>query len=241
MVPFSPLLRRMRWLYVGLASGAALLFLVLIRFPERGSIGPLAFGLQKMFNLTGAFDRVWYHWFDRNYGLAVYTPWVVLAFWAVVYYLPRLRRLRVGYTESASLAVLGYCLMFGLWSTNLGASVAGRYLCAAIPLMAILVALWCGQRGSLLNLRTALAAALLCISGAFVLVSIWVPMQPYRLFGGYTGIFQEYWALHWNDPDTGNSALPLGIALLSLVAVTKLAAIYRSRTAGGERARMASR
>src|ERR1039458_994545 len=130
--------------------------------------------------------------------------------------------------------------MFGPWVQHRGDSVPGRYLCSAIPLMAILVALWCRQGGSLLNPRTALAAALLCISAAFVAISIRVPIQPYRLFRGYTGIFQAYWGLHWGDPNTGNSPRLLGLALLSVLAATKVAASYRSRTAGGGRPRLAA-
>jgi hypothetical protein len=236
MIPFSPVVRRMRWLYVGFACGAVALCAVLIRFPEPGSIGAANFAtLGSQFVLTGAFDRLWPSWFDRRFGLAVYTPWVVLAFWAVVYYLPRLRPLRVGYTESAATAVLGYCLMFGLWVQHPGASVPGRYLCSAVPLMAILVALWCRRGGSLLNPRTVLAAALLCISVAFVVVSIQVPIQPNFLFRSYSRIFQEYWSRRWDVPNPVESPRPLGIVIVALLTATKLGALFLSRSAAPPR------
>jgi len=232
MIPFSPVLRRMRWLYAGFACGAVLLCAVLIRFPEPGSIGATNFAAQEsQFILTGAFDRLWLSWFDRNFGLAVCTPWVVLAFWAVVYYLPRFPPLRVGYTESAALAVLGYSLMFGLWVQHPGASVPGRYLCSAVPLMAILVVLWCRQGGSLLNPRTVLVAILLCISVAFVVTSIRVPIQPHSLFGGYRRIFQEYWSKRWDVAGPVASPRPLGIAIVALLTATKLGALILSRSA----------
>lgn len=235
MVPFSPLLRRMRWLYAGLAAGAALLLAVLIRFPDPGSIGATNFATQgSQFLLGGAFDRLWYSWFDRNYGLVVYTPWVVLVFWAAIYYLPRLRPLRVGYTESAALAALGYCLIFGPWVQAPGTSAPGRYLCSAIPLMAILVALWCAKGGSLLNSRTALASTLLCISVAFVTASIWVPAPPYSLFSRYTQIYQEYWSTS-ELPNPVDSSRPLGIAIVAMVSVTKFGALFLSRS-GNRRA-----
>ncbi len=223
MVLFSPVMRRMRWLYAGLACGTLLLIAVLIRFPEPGSIGATNFASQgSQFLLDGAFGRLWRSWFDRRFGLVVYTPWVLLAFWAVVYHLPRLRSFRVGYTQSAAIALLGYCLMFGLWVQHPGASVPGRYLCAAVPLMAILVTLWCAQTGKLLNPRTVLAAALLCISVKYVLVSLWIPLQPWRLYPGYTSLYPEYWGPAWATPDNGNAPRFLGITLLILVIAGKL-------------------
>jgi len=134
--------------------------------------------------------------------------------------------------ESAALAVFGYCMMFGLWGTNPGASVPGRYMCSAIPLMAILVALWCERNGTLWNPRAALAAGLLFISAAFVVVSILVPIQPYYLFRPYTNIFQEYWNSNWELPDTGNSVRPLALVLLTVLAATKIAGMLWKRSAG---------
>ena len=234
MVPFSPALRRMRWLYAGLGCGVLVLLGLLVRFPEPGSIGATNFVTQgSQFLLNGAFDRFWHSWLDRNFGLVVYTPWVVLTFWAVVCFLPRLRPLRVGYLQSAALAVLGYGLMFGLWVQHPGASVPGRYLCSAVPLMAILVTMWCRQGTGLFTLRTALATALLCISVAFVLVSIRMPIQPYELFGSYTGLYQEYWTRVWDAPSPVVSSRPLGIILLCVIAATKVAATYWSRTNRG--------
>jgi hypothetical protein len=112
--------------------------------------------------------------------------------------------------------------MFGLWVQHPGASVPGRYLCAAVPLMAILVTLWCAQTGKLLNPRTVLAAALLCISVKYVLVSLWIPLQPWRLYPGYTSLYPEYWGPAWATPDNGNAPRFLGITLLILVIAGKL-------------------
>jgi hypothetical protein len=162
----------------------------------------------------------------------------VLAFWAVVHYLPRLRPLRVGYTESAALAVLGYCLMFGLWVQHPGASAPGRYLCSAVPLMAILVALWCRQGRSLLNPRTVLVATLLCVSVAVVVISIQVPIQPNFLFRSHTQIFQEYWSKRWDVPSPVESPRPLGLAIVALLTATKLGAFFLSRSAASPPDRM---
>ena len=242
MVPFSPVLRRMRWLYVGLGAGALLVLAVQIRFPGPGSIVPLVIGVVGLTvptALTGCFGRLWNNWFDRSYGLVVYTPWVILVPWAVVYFRPRFRPFRIGYAESAALAVLGYCLMFGPWNLGPGSSVAGRYLCSAIPLMAILVALWCGRGSSLLNERTAVVGALLCVSVVFVVVSIWRWTAPFGIFAyGYPLIYGEYWDAV-GDRAANSSGLP-GMALLSLVVVTKRGAIYWSRRAGGGGARVAA-
>jgi hypothetical protein len=225
----SPILRRMKWFYLGSVTGLLGLTIVLLR-TEPGAVGPLAFGTHGLFKLTGAFDRFWFGWFDRNYGVAVFTPWVILAFWAVVYFLPRPRPFRIGYTESAAIAVLAYAVMLGLSILHPGASAPGRYPCSAIPLMTILVALWCRRGGTMANSRTVLAGALLCVSVLFVVVSIVRPSQPYFLFTWYTSIFQEYWFKQWDSPSPVQSSRLLGISFLVVLAATKLVAFFRARS-----------
>jgi len=226
MVVFSPVMRRMRWLYAGLLCGALVVAAMLLRFPGPGSIGATNFASEgSLFILTGAFDRLWRSWFDRRFGLVIYTPWVLLFFWAVIYHLPRLHKFRMGYRECAAVALLGYCLMFGLWVSHPGASVPGRYLCSGVPMMAILVTLWCTQTRGLRNPRVLLVAGLLCISVAYVAASLWEPIQPWRIFNWYSDIYQEYWGPAWATPDTGNSTRLLGITLVGLVAVTKAASL----------------
>jgi hypothetical protein len=223
LVMFSPKIwRRMRWFYRGLWVGLLLAAVLIVN--SEYLVGGAIFLHGNSFTVMGSFDRYWRPWFDRNFGLAVFAPWVVLSFLAMPFFIARFSIKRVTFMHCASLSVLGYSLLFAAWTQHPGASEAGRYLCAAMPLMVILVVVWCWRERRLFPVRLAVTGALLVSTMGFSVASIGSRTLPLAMWPKYARLFGEYWTRRWDIVHPLDSPRPLAFIVIATVCVAKLSA-----------------
>lgn len=214
--------RGMRWFYRGFLAGLLLVAVLVVN--SEHLVGAANFLHGDNFKLVGSFDRYWRPWFDRNFGLAVFAPWVVLSFFAMPFFLARFRLRAFTFMHCAALSVLGYSLLFAPWLPHPGASEAGRYLCAAMPLMVMLVVVWCWRERRLFRVRLGVTGVLLVFSMVFSVASICWQSLPLAMWPYYAKLFGEYWTRSWDVIHPVDSPRPLAFLVIAVVCLAKLAA-----------------
>jgi hypothetical protein len=180
------------------------------------------------FVLTGMFDRFWQPWFDRQHGLLTLQPVYLLSFWAIPHHIFTRHADSRSLLLWVSLAVGAYAVMYGLFLGSPGASMPGRYLCAALPLLSMLLSTWVFERGPQNWVRRYGVYLLLLPGIAFIGGSVLTSRVPWELLPQfYKALFFPYWS---SGPTVAPSdARYISFLLIGLVVLTKALTVWRSK------------
>lgn len=228
MALFDRRLLRSWGLYAGAAVAIAIGVGNIVFFGDQGALGGAYTG-SRFFQLSGTMERYWTHFFDRHHGLAPYQPFALLLPWTLVYVLNPVRKLARSFSGAIAFAALAYTLLHGIWSWGPGYSISGRYLTAALPLMAILTGLWLAQTDRFSKVRAAVCACAGLVGFAFLMTSAVYELPPYEVLTPWRQLFRHYWHI-WGDPPISQLG-PLGNIVLLLMLATKALARLRAPAA----------
>jgi peptidoglycan/LPS O-acetylase OafA/YrhL len=189
-------LRPSLWAGAGLAAvlGAA----NLIVWGEEGAFTGSAF-MHHTHNFGvngGILPRYWRPLFDRHHGIVPFQPFIFLFLWPMVQYLRRPRgeeSEKQAVLAGAAVAILSYTVIHGIWTGSPGASVPGRYLTAALPMMCGLIAVWVAQADRWRPVRQGLVAVGAAVAIAFYVAAMIKNLPPYYVLWSFTYLFPRYW------------------------------------------------
>lgn len=177
------------WLGVGLALLFGIANIVL--YKEQGAFGGNFTG-PRYFSIDGSFQRYWQNFFDQYHGIAVYQPYVLLALWAAIYYIQRLRTDRDRLFAGMAISAILYSLLHGWWRLTPGHSVSGRYYTALLPFAFILISAWALRPAPLRNLRLLYIGTGAAITGALWLDAAWRNINPLFAASAYRHLFPRF-------------------------------------------------
>lgn len=138
-----------------------------------------------VFTFEGFFQRFWSTWFDLHHGILVHQPVMIIAPLMAFSVLlkPFFKESKALLPAVATVSLLSYNFLYGLFDSSPGGSFAGRYLSASLPLMSIIAA------SSISNLDAtwlrrflwAVFTLLLLIGAGFLLESLWIGIHPWLI------------------------------------------------------------
>jgi hypothetical protein len=225
-------------LYSGYAAAIALSLANIAFFHDQGALGGNFLATQPHIFGFPEFGRYWKQWFDSHHGIFVYQPYTILALWAVIFAIRRVRPAAALRREQPreillaglALAVLGYTGIHAFWLSSPGWSAPGRYLAALLPVICVLVVCWAAQNDTYRRLRLSLLAASAVFSLAFLLEAMRRKVQPDFAFRQWSDMFPAYWESWHTYPTPVTAQVGAGPYLLILfIAATKAAAFYRAK------------
>jgi hypothetical protein len=222
---YLPRLRRSAWFYAGLFASWA--FWVVTQASIYGPhLAAGSGGNFSSFSHRGMFDRASMALFDKAQGLVPYQPAYLLILWAVPSYLVLRRGRRAGGPlAAAALAVFAYALTYALFLGSPGESMPGRYYCAALPLMALLIAAWVFD-GPYRRIPQDSAAVLVAVGALFLIVSFWQGLAPWDILRHYRDTYAHYWSpASFTATPVSSPPLPaatIGLWFMLIVVVSKV-------------------
>jgi hypothetical protein len=191
-----------------------------------GDLGVGSGGNSNDFAWQGMLARFWRPWLDRDHGLLVLQPVYGLFLLAI----PALLHQWLSQGRKVLLfgvcACLAYAFMYAMFIPSPGMSWPGRFLCAVVPLMSILIAIWALQDSAHVWRRLGLLPlAGLGLWHSFKVAFYSLPVNQAAM-PWYLELFSPYWA------DGGTDTPESGPAMLLWLLAFGLAALGAERLGG---------